>query len=408
MPGYSNTICVKQESNSCFKKLTVLNKKKTIKKILVLGAWLLVISGIATLLLAANRKEKEHVCKDILIGIKGNEGKFYVEKEDVLKLIEKTAGGSLLQQNITAINLRKLEDGLKTNLWIRNSELYFDSKDALHVFVEEREPIARVFTTQGSSFYMDSSGARMPLLDKMSIRVPVVTNFTSARRFDAADSALLQQTKGIIQFIYNNEFWNAQVGQIDITPDRKFELIPVVGDHIIKLGDGENIDEKLNKLYVFYKQVMSKVGFNKYAALDVEFKGQVVAIKKEPTSPVDSIQLQKNIEKLMNRANMQNIDDDMLPDQTLTTFADTTVRRTAAQLNTVSTKTISNPIEISQSNQNSAKTKVDKKPIPKKQPVSGEKPKQIVKTNQVKKTQKKVSSEELNKVKPKAVMPPAH
>jgi cell division protein FtsQ len=371
----------------------------------VLGGWLLVICGITTLLVAANRKEKEHVCKDILIGIKGNEGKFYVEKEDVLKLMEKTEDGSLLQKDITAINLRKLEDGLKTNPWIKNAELYFDSKDALHVFVEEREPIARVFTTAGNSFYMDSSGAKMPLLDKMGIRVPVVTGFTSARKFNAADSALLQQTKQVVQFIFNNEFWNAQVGQIDITTERKFELIPVIGDHIIKLGDGENVEEKLNRLFVFYKQVMSKVGFNKYAALNVEYNGQVVAIKKEPTSPVDSMQLQKNIEELMNKANMQNIEEDMLPDQTLTTNkVDSTVSITAAQNNSVSTKTNSNPIELNQSNQNSAKTKVETKPIPK-QTVSIEKQKQIVKATSVKKSQSKVSDVKVNKAQPKAVMP---
>jgi cell division protein FtsQ len=369
----------------------------------VLGGWLLVITGITTLLVAANNKKEEHVCNDILIGIKGNEGKFYVEKEDVLKLMEKTMGGSLLQENITSINLKKLEKGLKTNPWIRNAELYFDSKDALHVFVEEREPTARVFTTQGSSFYMDSSGARMPLLDKMSIRVPVVTGFTSARRFDAADSLLLQQTKQVVQFIFNNEFWNAQVGQIDITPQRKFELIPVIGDHIIKLGDGEDIEEKLNKLYVFYKQVMSKVGFNKYAALDVEFRGQVVAIRKEPTSPVDSIQLKKNIEELMNRANMQNIDEDMLPDQNLNAKPDSTVSIAAAQANTVSTKTDPNPTTLlNQTNQNTAK-KTETKPIPKKT-VSIEKQKQIVKVDQVKAGVKKVVS----KPKPKAVMPSVH
>lgn len=369
----------------------------------MLGGWLLVISGITTLLIAANRKEKEHVCKDILIGIKGNEGKFYVEKEDVLKLMERTAKGSLLQKNVTSVNLKNLEDGLKTNPWIKNAELYFDSKDDLHVFVEEREPMARIFTIAGNSFYMDSSGATMPLLDKMSIRVPVVTGFTSARKFNAADSALLQQTKQVVQFIFNNEFWNAQVGQIDITTERKFELIPVIGDHIIKLGYGEDVEEKLNALYVFYKQVMSKVGFNKYAALDVEFKNQVVAIKKEPTSPVDSIQLQKNIEELMNKASMQNIEDDMLPDQTLNTpLADTTVSKTTAQVNAVPTKTISNPIELNQSNQNSAKAKTETQSIPKKS-VPVERPKQNVKTNQ-----RKLSIVKVNKAKPKAVMSPLH
>lgn len=371
----------------------------------MLGGWLLVICGITTLLVAANSKQKEHVCRDILIGIKGNEGKFYVEKEDVLELMEKTAGSSLLHKKITAINLRKLEEGLKTNSWIRNAELYFDSKDALHVFVEEREPVARVFTTQGSSFYMDSSGARMPLLDKMSIRVPVVTGFTGARKFNSADSLLLQQTKQVVQFIYANGFWNAQVGQIDITPERKFELIPVIGDHIIRLGEGENVEQKLNKLYVFYKQVMSKVGFNKYAALDAGFEGQVVAIKKQPTSPVDSIQLQKNIEELMNRASMQNIDEDMLPAQNVYAKDDSTVSTSAAQENSVSTKTNPNPTSVfNQTNQSTAKTEA--KPTPKKQTVSQEKPKQIVKTSQVKTSQKKVSNGKVNQPKPKAVMGP--
>ena len=365
----------------------------------MLGGWLLVISGIATLLIAANRKEQVHVCNEILIGIKGNEGKFYVEKEDVLKLLQITVSGSLLQKPVKSINLSKLENGLKTNPWISKAELYFDSKDALHVFVEEREPIARVFTTTGNSFYMDSSGARMPLLDKMSIRLPVVTGFTSARKFNAADSALLQQTKAVIQFIYSNPFWSAQVGQIDITPQGKFELIPVIGDHIIKLGTGENVEEKLNSLYVFYKQVMSKVGFNKYAVLAVEFKGQVVAVKKEPVSPVDSIQLEKNIEELMNRANMQSIAEDMLPDQNLDAKDDSTVSTTTAT-NPNPTTRQNLPVDIG-TNQNTAQNKTETKSIPKKQSVSIENPKQNVKTS-------KAGTVKSNNIKPKALMPSVH
>lgn len=241
----------------------------------------------------------------------------------------------------------------------------------------------------------------MPLLDKMSIRVPVVTGFTSARKFNAVDSSLLSQTKQVVQFLHSNNFWNAQIGQVDITTNRKFELIPVIGYHVIKLGDGENVERKLNNLFVFYKQVMSKVGFNKYAALDIEFTNQVVAIKKEPTSPVDSIQLQKNIEELMNKANMQTIEEDMLPDQDLIAKSDSTVSITT-QTNSVSSKTHPNPTtNLNQSNQNSAKAKTEAKPIPK-QSESIEKQKQIVK-NQVKENNEKVNS-----AKPKAVMPSVH
>ncbi|MFL5742171.1 MAG: cell division protein FtsQ/DivIB, partial [Flavisolibacter sp.] len=246
-----------------------MNKKKIIRKILILGAWFLVVAGLGILLVSANRKQHDHVCRELLIQIKGSAENDYVEKEDVQKQLETVAGGSLVKRSESTIDLGRLERSLENNAWIRNAELYFDSRDVLHVSVQEREPIARVFTTEGASFYIDSSGHRMPLLDKISVRVPVVTGFMGAGRMNARDSALLDGVKQITSYVYHDPFWNAQIGQIDITQERKFELLPVIGDHVIRLGDASNIEEKLNRLMVFYKQVLSKVGFNKYAALDL-------------------------------------------------------------------------------------------------------------------------------------------
>jgi cell division protein FtsQ len=280
----------------------------------VVIAWSLVIGGITTLLVAANRKQKEHLCRKVVVGFKGAGEKFYIDKNDVLKQLEKTTGGSLINKPTTRINLASLEKALEANQWIKDAQLYIDREDVLHVSVEEREPIARIFTTLGASFYMDSSGHQMPLIEKLSARVPVITGYTNPKVLSAKDSALLNDVKHIAQFINSNEFWNAQIGQVDITADRKFELIPVIGDHIIRIGDAENLEEKLNNLLLFYKQVMSKTGFNKYSVVDVQFNGQVIGVHKGITSAVDSIQLQKNIEELLKKSTIQNVSDDMLPD----------------------------------------------------------------------------------------------
>ncbi len=58
----------------------------------------------------------------------------------------------------------------------------------------------------------------------------------------------------------NDPFWMAQVAQIDITAERTFEMTPVVGNHLVKLGNGEDMDKKFHRLMVFYKQVLSKTG----------------------------------------------------------------------------------------------------------------------------------------------------
>ena len=56
---------------------------------------------------------------------------------------------------------------------------------------------------------------------------------------------------------------------------------------------------------IFYQQVLSKTGFDKYSTVDVQYSGQVIGSKTR-TSKVDSMQLKKNIEKLLQEAGNAN------------------------------------------------------------------------------------------------------
>lgn len=291
--------------------------KRPIYRIIFYSAWMVVFGGIITLLVAANRRNKAQICMGVEVKINGGGDKIYVEKDEVLKSIEQTAKGPLTKKHFGAINLTQLEKTLEANPWIRDAELYFDTKDVLHVAISEREPVARVFTTAGNSFYIDSAGHAMPLLESYSVKLPVVTGFTAAKKWNASDSAILEHVKQIVGFIGQHQFWNAQVGQIDIVAGGKFELVPVIGSHIIKLGSADHVEEKLHKLFVFYKQVLAKAGLAKYSALDVQFDGQVIGVKKGPQSPVDSIQLQKNILELMEKKALEQEAETMLSEQDL-------------------------------------------------------------------------------------------
>ncbi|HEX2533919.1 MAG TPA: hypothetical protein VHK69_09300 [Chitinophagaceae bacterium] len=277
-----------------------MNRKLSIRKILVVTAWLLVGSGMLTLLIAANRRKEDHRCKELLITVRGTGEHLFIEKQDVREWLERLEGRSVVGMRMTGLNPAGLEQSLEANPWVADAELYFDSHDALHVLVTERQPVARVFTTAGTSFYMDTAGVRMPLLERVTVRVPVVTNFPGLRRNNKKDSLLLQDVKNIARFVGSHPFWSAQVAQIDVV-DRQFELIPTVGDHIIRVGNSENIEQKLSRLFVFYRQVAGKAGFHKYSALDVRFDGQVVAVHKGAGTTVDSVQLRKNIEELLAR-----------------------------------------------------------------------------------------------------------
>lgn len=270
----------------------------TIKKIFFIAFWLCVGGGMFTLLMAAISTKNRERCSGYEIEIRGGMKNLFIDEKDVELLLQKNLGGSITGKLITSFNLHLLEMKLEKDNWIEDAELYFDNKDMLHVRIREREPIARIFTGAGASYYIDSTGRSIALSDKLSARVPVFTGFPD-RMNNAADSQLLNQVKKAASFIYHDPFWMAQVAQIDINEKRKFEMVPVVGNHLVRFGDGENIEAKFRRLMVFYQQVLSKVGFEKYKLIDVQYRGQVVASRFIGDPKIDSVLLRKNVERLL-------------------------------------------------------------------------------------------------------------
>jgi cell division protein FtsQ len=248
------------------------------RKRYVLVGWITVSAVSLVLLIAAIHTKNNKVCKGINVEINGAGNNFFVDAKQVTKILTSTE--SIKEEPIENINLRVLEERLKTDNWIADADLFFDNNEVLQAVVVEKDPVARIFTVDGSSFYIDSTCEHLPLSDKLSARVPMFTNFPTDRtRLSRPDSELMASVKELALFIQGDDFWKAQVSQIDITPDG-FEVVPTIGNHIVLFGDGEDYKEKFDRLFSFYKQVSTQVGFDKYEKIDVRFKGQVIATKK--------------------------------------------------------------------------------------------------------------------------------
>jgi cell division protein FtsQ len=273
--------------------------------------WLVICTGMLTLLIAAMRKQKAELCKGYEIIIKGERpDNFFLDQQGISRVLKTSAKGSIRGQVKTAFNLQQMEQALENNVWIKDAQLYFDNKAVLHISVEEREPVARVFTVGGRSFYLDKDEKMMPLSDKAIAKVPVFTGFPDKKRLTKDDSIMVHDINTTAQYILGNSFWTSQVAQVDIVNDCGagcwgFEMIPIVGRHVVKLGTGEDIDKKFQRLYVFYQQVLSRMGLDHYKAIDVRFAGQVIGAKSD-NPKVDSVQTTKRIAELLRHAEEMN------------------------------------------------------------------------------------------------------
>lgn len=272
--------------------------KKALKRIGATLLWMAVMCGFVVLLVAAVQDKEASKCKGIVVKLVGDDSNFFVEEKDIKALIANDKALNPVGMPIRNINIASLEKIVSRDPWVKNAEIFIDNQRKLNIKVTQREPVARVFTVSGSSFYFDRDGDRIPVSSRYAARVPVFTDFpTDAANLQKADSLLAAQVIEMGSFIMADPFWLAQVDQLLITPQREFELTPKLGDHVIAFGDGTDIEKKFNKLLAFYKEGLSKVGWNNYSRIDVAYENEVVCTRRnsaeqlKPLTAADSAML---------------------------------------------------------------------------------------------------------------------
>lgn len=248
--------------------------------ILVRVLWSIAGAALIVLFVVAWKAKEEKKCTSIQIELVGeNTAALFMDEKEILQIIHEQGVKEGLP--IGAVNLNTLEKYLQTIRWVKNVELFLDNTQSLQVRIEQRIPIARIFTASGNSFYIDKEGLQLPLKQLTVLRLPVFTNFPSDQeKLSKPDSLLLNDILHFTQAVATDSFFMAQTAQVNIASNGDFELVPSVGDHLVLIGSVENIEDKLNRLYTFYKKVWVQSGLNAYQVIDCRFDNQIIALKK--------------------------------------------------------------------------------------------------------------------------------
>ena len=249
-----------------------LNIRREIKVIVAL-------IGVSFLIAFTERKQGGAVCNSIVIELDNQEENHFMDEAEVLKLVE-TSGMSIKGTSIERINLKEIESKLKLDRHILDAELYGDLKGNLVVNVELRRPLARIVQEDTPDAYIAEDGAVMPVSEKYTSRVvlisgPFVKKLLASEDLNKTDEG--KQLLEMIRLINRDNFWKAQVAQLDINSVGKITIYPQVTGQRIEFGRPDNIETKFRKLMIFYKEILPQRGWTKYQRVNLEYEGQVIA-----------------------------------------------------------------------------------------------------------------------------------
>ncbi|GAA4466665.1 hypothetical protein GCM10023093_21100 [Nemorincola caseinilytica] len=210
------------------------------------------------------------------VHISNNRKYHFIDQKEIMDLAINNRNVDVKNTPVSKLDVRGIERAIMADPWVADAQVYIDIDRVMHMYVTQRVPIARLFRENGDSYYMDSSLHTMPLSESHTYYTMVVTNVPDVAN-DTARKALMKKISTIVNAIRMDSFWNAQVSHVVVDSAGEFELIPVLGEQKIRFGDTSRAKEKLANLVAFYRNVLNRIGWDKYQTLDVRFKGQVVA-----------------------------------------------------------------------------------------------------------------------------------
>lgn len=255
------------------------------KVMLILSATTVVVLFVFTLM-SAERHQRGLVCSSIQVRIDYESGMSFLTTDEIVSKINDLADGDAVGKTLPALDLRAIEKGLLKDPFVAGAKIYIDHARMLHAEIIQKQPLLRVMNNDGVGFYLTDKGDKIPLCPTFTAHVPLAIGDVETHVDSRRDSTVLSQLVSLARYMQEDTLIGALIDHAYVLPDGQLELYPKFEYHKIEFGRAdETMKEKFEKLKIFYKEGLAKVGWDKYKVINLKYQGQVVCQKTEEDKP---------------------------------------------------------------------------------------------------------------------------
>lgn len=258
-----------------------MNIRKTIRKWSRL-AWLIAFAVMSTILLSGMWTKESAAAGEVIIDIQAaSDGGLLVTEGEIRRMLEqKESARKASGEADGPIPAAEMEQLVRQHPLVERADVFVDARHRVQVRIEQPDVLLRVVDRRGASYYLSTTGKKLPLSSHHTPRVPVVTG--DIPMFEDSlvlqEGHMLHQLMELGQQLNGDSFTRALIEQIDYK-NGEFVLVPKMGRFRILTGDARHLPSKMRYLKAFYQQVLPSAGWDTYQSVDLRFKGQIVCRK---------------------------------------------------------------------------------------------------------------------------------
>lgn len=205
------------------------------------------------------------------------DGNDLITIEEIKDKVIKTYKLDLVGVEVDLLDLEGLEKVLTEEAFIVDADAYIDAREILHIEISQRTPVLRVMGLDGSNYYLDAEGYKLPLSRHFTARVPIVSGGVNEYKSDfLKNKNSLHSAFDIITQAREDEFMSAWLEGIYVHNDGDLWLSGNVGDFKVIFGDDSRLEQKILKLKTFFRDGLKITGWKNIETINLKYDKQIV------------------------------------------------------------------------------------------------------------------------------------
>ena len=198
--------------------------------------------------------------------------------------LDKNFVTSFLSKQISSdsqnINFNDLENQFSSISHVKDVAIYKDLIGNLNVGIKQYNPVARIVSGDLSGNYINDEGHIFPVSSKYTKRVVLIhmnNDFSKDKKMSS--SKFGKDLLNMINYINDDEFFSKIISELEINSSKNIVIHPQFSKQKIIFGYPDDLDEKFEKINLFYKKIVPAKGWNTYRTVNVKFKNQIICDK---------------------------------------------------------------------------------------------------------------------------------
>ncbi|MCR9084110.1 MAG: cell division protein FtsQ/DivIB [Cyclobacteriaceae bacterium] len=211
------------------------------------------------------------------IEIEGVSGLYFVDKQEIETLLAEAFPNLKVGLLLEEVPLNAIEDRLEGHPFIKLADASIGQKGILQLYLEQHQPIARIVRPLAADGYITTEGKIIPISPSYTSRVLILSGDMAEKLLNEGGVMnQMPELMDLIRFISEDEFWNAQITEVEIRERDDIRLYQQVGEQVIELGDAADLEDKFDRIQIFYSEILPRKGWDAYDRVSVKFKEQIV------------------------------------------------------------------------------------------------------------------------------------